>query len=207
MKREKRCSTRPSPRSECAPSAQATPTHSPHLAAWHEASPTHPLLCARHRDPAAVRWRGGKYCLGTLPSGLAGKVPRAADATRLDSCDKHRNEGGNVGASRTHRLPGRWQAGGSVGLTLPRTVKKRATPYRHGPLSSPLSADGTFGYCACICRSAIACRRSSIGVWLAIFLPSSSGGIFQPGSMPSMLGSSCAMPLWQSMQVALPDSR
>lgn len=60
------------------------------------------------------------------------------------------------------------------------------------------------------CASATARRRSlraSTFDAAGSSLPSSSFGIFQPGSTPSMLGSSWAMPLWQSIHVALPGSR
>lgn len=38
-------------------------------------------------------------------------------------------------------------------------------------------------------------------------LPRISGGEIQPGSMPVMSGNSCAMPLWQSIQVRSPVTR
>ncbi|RVK64042.1 hypothetical protein CN159_25850 [Sinorhizobium meliloti] len=44
--------------------------------------PLHPHPCARHRDPAAPRLRRGKEFF------------QPNDLVWLDSCDRHRNEGG-----------------------------------------------------------------------------------------------------------------
>ena len=48
-------------------------------------------------------------------------------------------------------------------------------------------------------------RSASASQWPSVPLPASTS--LQPGGTPSMLGSWCAMPLWQSMQVRSPVNR
>jgi len=88
---------------------------------------------------------------------------------------------------------------GHPGLDGPIT----AVPFTGRP---PKPRRGQFASAA---RWALSMTRfsSSIAEAEGSFSPSSSGGSFQPGSTPCMFGSSWAMPLWQSMQVAFPDSR
>ena len=63
---------------------------------------------------------------------------------------------------------------------------------------------------ACYRSDPVAARyraSSSRGLSRKLWRSLISGGARQPGSMPVMSGSSCAMPLWQSMQVFSPVTR